>query len=209
MSNKKVKVFGVGFHKTGTTTLNAVLKELGYNVCSNRLELASDLLEEDYSKVDKLFEQYDAFEDNPWPLLYQYFDKQFPDSKYILTIRDEDKWWNSVLNHFGEHKSLMRKWIYGVESPLGNEELFRNKFREHNSAVRAYFKNRPNCLLEIDWSKSGGSWGEVCSFLGQAEPKTPFPHKNKLAYTKNGKIIQKMKLIYYKNFVKPFKPKSN
>ncbi len=72
---KKNKVIGIGFHKTGTSTLDSALVELGYKVLGTRIDLASNLFNEDFETVFKLTEKYDAFQDNPWPLLYKKFDK--------------------------------------------------------------------------------------------------------------------------------------
>jgi hypothetical protein len=200
---KKTKVFGVGFHKTGTSTLNSVLTELGYNVCSNRIDLAQVLIDENYDEAYDMFEKFDAFEDNPWPLLYKKFDTLYPGSKFILTLRDEDKWWNSLLNHFGSKHSLMREWIYGVGCPQGNETIYRDRYKRHNEGVVNFFKDRPDSLLIVDWSEIDGKWDSICEFLKEPIPKSSFPHSNKMAYSKIGRIIQKVKLKYYRVFVKP------
>ena len=41
-------------------------------------------------------ERYYAASDMPIPLLYKKLDKAYPGSKFILTIRDEEKWLKSV-----------------------------------------------------------------------------------------------------------------
>ena len=99
---KKNKVIGIGFHKTGTSTLDVILCKLGYTVLGVRKGLALNLFRNDIESVLKVTEEYDAFQDNPWPLLYKELDTKYPKSKFILTIRDEKKWINSVVNHFGD-----------------------------------------------------------------------------------------------------------
>ena len=67
----KTKVFCIGFHKPGTTSLGAALANLGYrvagaagisdpNIEKNVLPMAYDLVE-----------KYDAFQDNPWPIIFK------------------------------------------------------------------------------------------------------------------------------------------
>lgn len=178
---KKRKVIGTGFHKTGTTTLGKALTILGYKVAGARPALAADLLDGHLDSVFKMAEHFDGFQDNPWALLYREFDHRFPDSRFVLTIRDEKEWIRSVVNHLGKVDTDMRKWIYGVGHPMGNEDLYIKKYRQHNQEVLAYFGNRKNDLLIVDWSKGNG-WEQLCHFLNEPVPNRPFPHANKGRY---------------------------
>ena len=67
-------------------------------------------------------DRYDAFQDNPWPLLYRELDERCPGSRFVLTLRPTQDWLDSVVHHFGAKDTPMREWIYGVGHPLGNEE---------------------------------------------------------------------------------------
>ena len=71
----------------------------------------------------KLANRFDAFQDNPWPILYKELDRQFPDSKFILTLRPSDEWIRSVVSVFGDEETAVREWIYGVGHPKGNEDV--------------------------------------------------------------------------------------
>ena len=131
------KVFGLGFHKTGTKSLGRALEILGYSVCGGpRQDLLNSVKENKYKSVFKVVNSYDAFQDNPWPLIYKTMDKKFPDSKFILTVRDEDKWIKSIVNYLGVESTDMRKWIYGIGYPLGNEELYLNVYKKHILEVK-------------------------------------------------------------------------
>ncbi len=171
------KAFGIGFHKTGTTTLSRALRILGY-------EVAGPFGVQDESIADTALERalataadYDAVQDNPWPLLYGELDEAFPDSKFILTVRDTDRWLASVVNHFGGKSTPMRRWIYGPGDPVGNEALYRDRYERHNAEVAQYFAERPNDLLVLDIA-GGDGWDELCEFLGAPVPDEPFPHAN-------------------------------
>ena len=178
------KVFCIGFHKTGTTTLGQALEILGYRVCGPRRSLAENLQKGHLDPVWKITEQYDAFQDNPWPILFRELDQKYPGSKFILTYRDPDTWVRSAVNHFGKKPNAMRKWIYGKDFgfPEGNEDVYLNRFNQHYQDVKDYFKNRTEDLLEIDLA-TGDGWEKICPFLDQKMPDQPFPHANKRSYS--------------------------
>lgn len=180
------KVFCIGFQKTGTTSLGVAFEKMGYRVCGVYHELLPDLWNGDVSSIKEILRDYDVCKDNPWPVLYRPLDEYFPGSKFILTIRDEDAWLKSVVNHFDAQPSEMIRYIYGVSFPTGNEDLFLKRYREHNKEVIDYFKNRPGDLLVIDLKKEE-IWKKLCPFLQIQVPSFVFPHANKGAYTKAGK----------------------
>ena len=172
------KVICIGMHKTGTTTLGLALLDLGYSVMGARIDLAPDLLDGKIDVVINVATPYEALQDVPWALLYKELDEKFPNSKFILTERDENKWINSVVNHFGSRYIQLHDWIYGKGEAIGNEELYINKYKKHNKEVRAYFKDRPGDLLTISFAKGDG-WKEICNFLELEVPKKKFPFVNK------------------------------
>lgn len=182
------KVFGIGFHKTGTTTLDAVYRILGLNACPVRTDLAESLRKGDMGPTLEVAGQFDAFQDNPWPILFKELDEAFPGSKFIMTYREDEKWLKSIVNSFEKKKTPMRKWIYGERhgAPRGNEAVYLKRYQAHHAAVREYFKNRPNDLLEICWEQGDG-WEKICPFLGLPVPAAPIPHANKGDYKKKGK----------------------
>lgn len=174
----KTKVFCIGFHKTGTTSLGAALANLGYrvagaagisdpNIEKNVLPMAYDLVE-----------KYDAFQDNPWPIIFKELDAKYPGNKFILTVRNSESWIKSQVNHFGRNETPMRRWIYGVGCPEGNEAIYVKRFENHVEEVRRYFQDRPEDLLVLDLAK-GDAWENLCPFLGVDNPGIEFPHANK------------------------------
>lgn len=172
------KVIGIGLHKTGTSTLGDLLLTLGYDVVGARLDLSESLAEGNKKPAIELAAHFPALQDIPWALLYKELDEAFPGSKFILTERDENKWMNSVLNHFGDRYWVMHEWIYGVETAAGNEERYREVYRNHNRQVREYFKDRPDDLLIMNF-ENGDGWEKLCPFLGVDVPGQKVPHANK------------------------------
>lgn len=176
---QKTKVFGVGLQKTGTSTLGKVLAILGYKVEEETdYDLVDSLIAGNKEVIRERALEYDAFEDNPWPLLYKDLDNWYPGSKFILTVRAETNWINSITKHFGANKSAFREWYYGEGAPLDNQELYIKKYRSHNDGVKEYFAARKEDLLVVDFEKGDG-WKKICDFLGEPVPNTDFPHLNK------------------------------
>ena len=175
----KPKVFCIGFHKTGTTSLELALKKLGYRVTGSfgtkDPDIANKLHEMAYARVAN----FDAFEDNPWPLLYKELDERFPRSKFILTRRPTDAWIRSQVKDFALTETPMRRWIYGESAgcPEGNESTYIARYERHNKEVLEYFADRPDDLLVFDLPKGDG-WDKLCPFLGHDIPDEPFPHVN-------------------------------
>jgi hypothetical protein len=174
------KVFGIGFHKTATSSLGAALDRLGYRVCSNIETHTPGIGENVYEEARRRLGRFDAFEDNPWPVLFRELDEWCPGSSFILTWRSPERWLQSALDHFGEEDTPMRKWIYGPEHghPKGNEEVYLQRYKRHNEAVRDYFADRPDDLLELDIT-AGEGWEKLCPFLNEDVIDEPFPHQGR------------------------------
>lgn len=97
------KIFCIGYNKTGTTTLETVLKLYGYSVPNQQdqtARLTKSMLEADYTDFSSFCERYDAFQDLPFSQASTYVaaDALFPNSKFILTERDSNQWFKSMLN---------------------------------------------------------------------------------------------------------------
>ena len=172
------KVFGIGFHKTGTTSLCQALEVLGYDVLDPIGVHEEDIAQTTLSRALQCVPDHDAFQDSPWPILFRELDERFPGSRFILTTRDTQSWIASITRHFGGERTPMRRWIYGVGDPLGAEERYAEVYDAHNAAVRAHFAQRPDDLLELDFAHEDG-WPKLCAFLGVPAPREPFIHANR------------------------------
>ena len=72
VNERPKKVFAIGFHKTATSSLGVVLNQLGYRVCGGVGIRDPAIAVNAVGLVDSLLDQYDAFQDNPWPILYRH-----------------------------------------------------------------------------------------------------------------------------------------
>lgn len=183
------KIFCIGFHKTGTTSLDVALETLGYKVC-HAVEIENpDIADQAETIAFGLVEKFDAFQDNPWPILYRQLDTKYPGSKFILTVRPVKSWISSVVDHFGIVDTEMRKWIYGVGHPVGQEDVYIRRYEKHNWDVVEYFHDRPDDLLIMRISEGDG-WDKLCKFLGRQIPQEPFPHKNKMSEHPSNVLVE-------------------
>jgi hypothetical protein len=171
------KVFGIGFHRTGTKTLGAALEILDYRVTGPNGHKDPDISRTVYEKAFGLVPRFDAFKDNPWPLLYRELDERFPASKFVLTVRPTEEWIRSAVGHFGTQSRPMLEWIYGVGYPKGNEDIFIARYERHNREVLEHFKTRPDDLLVLSITEGEG-WEKLCPFLGKEVPDVAFPHED-------------------------------
>ena len=178
----KRKVFGVGFQKTGTTTLGVIFDRLGYKTASydafrhlaNREALTFDEVETLALEVAR---GVDAAKDSPWPILYQSLDRAFPGSKFIHVTRDPDAWIASAVRDFGDHPNALREVIYGTRYPRGNEAAWLARYTRHNDEVAAYFADRPQDYLHIRL-EDGVSYEKICPFLDEPLVGTGVPQAN-------------------------------
>ncbi|MDF9795518.1 hypothetical protein OKW21_000781 [Catalinimonas alkaloidigena] len=175
------KVFGIGLGKTGTSSLGRALKVLGYRHMNFRADL---VLEYDKGNLQPIFEvadQYDSFEDFPWPLLYKELDRRYPGSKFVLTLRsDVNKWFKSIYDHAnrGAGTKKIRKITYGYEMPHHHEKEYIECYLKHKEDVLHHFADRKEDLL-VMYIDQGDSWGKLCDFLVKPVPNVPFPHANR------------------------------
>ena len=175
-----MKVFGTGMQRTATTSLAKALKVLGLATRDAPFELFDD-------RDHPILEQFDAFTDNPIPLIYQELDRRFPGAKFVHTERDEAGWLRSAewLFTTGRVKfrwddrpvfHRMHEAIYGRQD--FDPDLFLDRYRRHNQEVRDYFRDRPDDLL-VFRILDGDGFDQLCPFLGMPVPREPFPHWNK------------------------------
>jgi hypothetical protein len=178
---KKYKVFVVGASKTGTSSLESMLNFLGYKTCGPKKDLLKKIQSGDLDSINETLDQFDAFEDWPWPLVYEHVHKKYKmRSKFILSKRiDSDTWFRSINDH-GRTMRLFASMsnVYGFYRPFGKKKEFIEFYEKHNNSVRQYFANFPNQIIEFCFEEGDG-WNKLCSFLGEEVPIIPIPHQNK------------------------------
>ncbi len=157
------KVFGIGFQKTGTTTLGVIFDRLGYRTAGyHQFRHLADRETLGFEEVERLAleiaRDVDAAKDTPWPILYRSLDREFPGSKFIHVTRDPDAWIRSAVKDFGSHPNALREVIYGSRQPVGHEAEWVARYKRHNDEVRAYFADRPDDCLFLSLEEGGVSF---------------------------------------------------
>ncbi len=206
-----MQIIGAGFGRTGTTSLKVALESLGFGP-SYRLDevfrhpehVAFWEAARRGKRVDweGFFSGYGVAVDWPAFSFYEELMEAFPEAPVILTVRDPDRWYESVRSTiYGIHKlsagpapvrlafasaGLFAPAVTGI-ARLADETLWHGlfdgrfedrrhaieMFRRHNEEVRR--RVPPDRLLVYD-VKEG--WGPLCDFLGVEAPDEPFPHLN-------------------------------
>ena len=183
------RIFGIGMHKTATTSLHEALKILRFDSFHwGKGEAPLIWQEMNALGFSKMLEQWYALCDLPIPLLYRELDKAYPGSKFILTIRDDVDWLQSV-KRLWDAKHNPTRWVWDVY-PFTNHIhtvlygqkdfdalIFLRRYRQHNAEVLEYFKDRPEDLLVLDMDNND-TWAKLCPFLNCPIPAKAYPRKN-------------------------------
>lgn len=199
------KVFCIGHNKTGTTSLQAALKDFGFAIgFQGESEIImSDWIARDFRRIIELCKTADAFQDVPFSLdyTYQVVDYAFPGSKFILTVRNSpDEWYESLVRFYGKLTGVNRipvaddlkrfegggvgwlwrfqQYVYdATEETLFDKNLYKAYYENHNARVVEYFKYRPNDLLVLNLSDPS-AMKKLCKFLGVKYTGQVMPHLN-------------------------------
>ena len=203
----KVKYFCIGRNKTGTTSLKHAFADLGFDVGEQRKAeklTAKYYLEGNFKPIIDYCKSAQVFQDAPfsYPNTFKLLDEAYPNSKFILTVRDDAEQWYRSLTRFHakkfgrdgriptveDLKAAKYVWpgfiynsvkIHGAtdDDPY-NKKILTAHYDKHNSDVIEYFKNRPDDLLVINISQSG-EYQKFVEFLGIDSPYEDFPWENR------------------------------
>lgn len=184
------RVFGIGMHKTGTVSLHQALQLMGLDSVHWPSAHWAKAVWAEMRQVGRssTLERHYAATDFPLPLLYRELDQGYPGSKFILTIRDENAWLESVRRHWDPQYNLFRsQWdrdpfthrchleAYGRRQ--FDPEVMLARYRRHNASVQNYFSDRPEDLLVLDLDR-GEPWARLSEFLRVAVPRVSYPQSN-------------------------------
>jgi hypothetical protein len=214
-----LKVIGAGFGRTGTRSLKTALEELGFVRCYHMVEVVknpshlkhwTEIMQGGKADWDTLFQGYQAAMD--WPVAAYYKDLMtvYPESKVILTVRDPESWYRSIMNtiyqagrgFFGQFSRIVpsvHQFLNAMEKAIW-QGIFHNRLEDKAHAVEV-FQNHieevkrvvPRERLLIFEARQG--WEPLCSFLNVPVPiNKPYPHKN------NGALVRQ--ILRYRNFMK-------
>ena len=197
-----MKIIGAGLGRTGTSSLKVALEMLGFAPCYHM-----DVLGEHPDHVDfwldatagqpvdwrSFFAAYAATLDWPACDYYQALMAVYPDAKVILTVRDGDKWYDSMYETIYSYNNSFPSWAKAVAPQAARlvhlrqlqilqakfNDQFENRqhaidiFNAHNEAVKQTVPAHRLLLFEVQQG-----WEPLCEFLERPTPTEPFPHVN-------------------------------
>ncbi|MEX0609595.1 MAG: sulfotransferase [Balneolaceae bacterium] len=206
-STGKQKIFGIGNNKTGTTSLKAAMRELGFVVGHQRTaeKLMSEWAIRDFKKIVEYCKSAEFFQDVPFskPYTFVILDHEFSGSKFILTVRDNSEQWYNSLTKFHAKKwgkdgriptkedlknatylykgspwDGNRRTYNAPEDDPYNKEILMKHYEDYNESVIEYFRHRPGDLLVLNVADEG-AYKKLCEFLQVIPKREGFPWENK------------------------------
>ena len=192
-----LKVIGAGFGRTGTLSLKHALEELGFGPCYHMSELFDKPhVDEQWDAIvsgepadwPAIFKGYQASVDWPACAFYKELMQVYPNAKVLLSVRDPEKWYESVastiyrVSHLNPdhartpHGHMVRTLIW--------EGTFDNRFEDKDYAISIFLRHNEEVKQHVPAEKLlvynvKEGWEPLCAFLGVAVPAgKPFPHDN-------------------------------
>jgi hypothetical protein len=184
----KRKIFCIGLHKTGTSSLYDFANKCGYKAIHTANWIYKDDILEEYN----FFSDGGSHFDNIKEFDYAYLLKRYPNSRFILQTREPRGWIISKLKHAGWNreteienddpsKLINEEWRY--KSLLTIEKFLEHK-HNYETRVKEYFENHdPGKLLVIDVTNANiqkYEFKRLKNFLSvDSFFDIEFPHSNK------------------------------
>ncbi len=194
-----LQVIGAGFGRTGTLSLKVALEKLGFSKCYHMMEvMVNDDHVERWREVargepvdwDVLFAGYKAAVDWPSCNFWEAQLAQFPDAKVLLSERDPEHWYKSVMSTIYPSSLAGRKvedlairvrvemafeviWDALFDGRMDDKKHVIGVYLAHNERVKRLV---PAAKLLV-FNPSDG-WEPLCAFLECDVPEEPFPRAN-------------------------------
>lgn len=169
-------IFNIAFWKSGTHSLNAALNLLGYNSIHHIDEhnkTLSEYIKHNQQQGQRLFDgidqTYNAFCDFDGYLYYKTLYEQYPGSKFIVMLRNNQDWLNSIKTH-------KNNFVYNKDLPYLNTDWAAWKLQTLQE-IQHFFADK-DCILYMDINKDN-CWQKLCEFLDKPVPDVEFPHNFK------------------------------
>lgn len=207
-----LKVIGAGFGRTGTKSTKEALELIGFGPCHHMTELfAHPGTIRDWLRVaqgepadwEALLDGYCSAVDWPSAAYWRELMRAYPDARVLLTVRDPQRWYDSVSNTIYRGRSTdpenmppgLRQAVEAqpelrdqmrLTDTLIWQGTFDGRFTDREHALRVYADHNAEVratvpadrLLEFDPAQG---WKPLCDFLGVAVPDAPFPLLNTTA----------------------------
>jgi hypothetical protein len=194
-----LKVIGAGFGRTGTMSLKHALEMLGFDKCYHMIEVMAN---PDHAAIwsqahagepinwDKLFAGYLASVDWPACNLWREQMEYFPDAKVILSRRDPDRWYDSVMNTIYKSTVMGRESSNETSRTFGEwateiiwKRVFDEKLDDRAHVIDVYNRHNEEVIQSVPEDRllvfePSQGWEPLCRFLDVEIPAENFPRVN-------------------------------
>lgn len=198
-----IEVIGAGFGRTGTLSLKIALEALGLDKCYHMMEvMRNESHAAEWRKAargeavnwEALYTGYRATVDWPSASFWRELRAVYPQAKVILTLRDSQQWYTSVMNTIwkfsspaaGESRTQLDE--AGMErSMMGDEIIWQGVFGGHmqdrDHVIECYEEHNQEVIDTVPADKllvyrPGDGWEPLCGFLQKTVPDTDYPKVN-------------------------------
>ena len=201
-----LKVIGAGFGRTGTLSLKRALEQLGFDPCYHMMQLGR------HPEHVALWRQVAAGAPVDWPSLFEnyqatvdwpscnYWEAQlaaFPGAKVILSERDPEAWYASIMNTIYPSSAAAREKAREGSDPAALERsamvyeviwdgVFDGRMDDKAHVIDRYLAHNERVKRLLPSSKllifnPADGWPPLCEFLRRPQPDAPFPSVNSTA----------------------------
>jgi hypothetical protein len=180
-----LEVIGVGFGRTGTSSLKLALEQLGFGPCchgsderhfKDGINFWHRVFNEQQIDWDEFFEGYRSTVDSPSCRFFRELAEKYPSAKFILTLRESGAWFDS----YRTTVLPLIRYAYGGRyfsflfgGHLSDRDSIVSAYERHNAEVQRLIPSERLLIYEVE-----RGWEPLCSFLDVPVPDTPFPYSN-------------------------------
>lgn len=196
-----LEVIGIGFPRTGTMSLKHALEQLSLGPCYHMIEVFRRPLDVPFWRKaiqshgegvawEEVFADFRSTTDCPAGFFWKQLLAEFPQSHYVLTVRDPDDWYESFLatvydamTHPERAPDDDHLSVQLMARELILDRMFDGRFLDRDFAISQYHSHiasvqaaiPPEHLLTFDVASG---WEPLCAFLQLPVPDQPFPRSN-------------------------------
>lgn len=198
-----IEVIGAGFGRTGTLSLKIALEALGLDKCYHMMEvMRNESHAAEWRKAargeavnwEALYTGYRATVDWPSASFWRELRAVYPEAKVILTLRDSQQWYTSVMNTIwkfssqaaGESRTQLDE--AGMERSMMGDEIiwqgvFGGRMQDRDHVIECYEEHNQEVIDTVPADKllvyrPGDGWEPLCGFLQKTVPDTDYPKVN-------------------------------
>ncbi|MCJ1475763.1 hypothetical protein MMC13_004427 [Lambiella insularis] len=234
----EMKVLVIGMMRTGTMSMKTALEQLGYGEVYHMTSAMKnpkdyDMWTEAFNAKfhgkgekftrkdwDMLLGNAGACIDVPTAAFMPELIEAYPDAKVIVSMRDPDKWYTSLMATVGRTQSLLMIKILSFLDPffLGRfmpfleamkNGMWKCEYSDAKGIKESYVNFHEEVRQIVPEDKRleyhlGDGWEPLCKFLGKDVPKGPFPFINESAeFSERVGLIEKQAMTRILNKAVP------